>query len=301
MNLNDRNKAILALISANIIWGAASPIFKLALENITPFTLAYLRFFLAAILLFPFAAKHLWIKREDLGDLVLLSFFGITVNITFFFFGLRLTPSINAPIIGSTGPVLGYIASIIFLHEKPKFKVLSGTLVSLLGIFIILFQPILTRGLDGQVLGNLFLLIATIGAVEHSIFSKKSLGKYHTMTVTFWSFIIGSITFFPMFIYELYKYHPLNALDVRGISGLIFGIFFSSALAYYLFEWGLKRVFTQEVGIFTYIDPIVAAVLAWFLLGESITTLFLGGSFLVFFGIFIAEGRLHWHPIHKLR
>ena len=36
---------ILALIITNVIWGAASPIFKLALTNIPPFTLAFIRFF----------------------------------------------------------------------------------------------------------------------------------------------------------------------------------------------------------------------------------------------------------------
>lgn len=95
----NHNQAILALIAANIIWGAASPIFKFALENIPPFTLAFLRFFGAALILFPFTVKSMWIKREDWLDLFLLSIFGITINITFFFMGLKYAPSINAPII----------------------------------------------------------------------------------------------------------------------------------------------------------------------------------------------------------
>ncbi len=45
---------ILALIITNIIWGAASPIFKFALQNIPPFTLAFIRFFFAGLLFLPF-------------------------------------------------------------------------------------------------------------------------------------------------------------------------------------------------------------------------------------------------------
>ena len=41
--------AILAVIAANIIWGATPPIFKWALEEINPFTLAFFRFFLKKI------------------------------------------------------------------------------------------------------------------------------------------------------------------------------------------------------------------------------------------------------------
>lgn len=296
---NKRNQAILALIIANIIWGAASPIFKLALQNITPFTLAFLRFFGASLLLLPFAYRNLFIKRQDIKNLILLSIFGITVNITFFFFGLKLAPSINAPIIGSTGPIFGFIASILFLREKPKLKTLFGIIISLTGILTIILQPILTEGINGQILGNLFFIIAMLGAVGHSIFSKKIMEKYSALTITFWSFVIGSLTFFPLFVMETIQTNPLATLDMRGYSGLMFGIFLSSALGYFLFEWGLKQISSQEVGIFTYIDPLAATIIAIPLLGEYITPIFIIGSLFVFTGIFISEGRLHWHPIHK--
>src|SRR3989337_3866488 len=93
--------AILALIGANIIWGAAPPIFKWALEDIGPFTLAFLRFFIAAIIILPFAYKSLFVERQDYLKLFLIGFFGVTLNISFFFLGLKFAPSINASVIGS--------------------------------------------------------------------------------------------------------------------------------------------------------------------------------------------------------
>lgn len=299
-NLKTHQKAIIALIVANIIWGAAAPIFKLALQNIPPFTLAFLRFFGATMLLFPFAASNLWIKREDWSKLILLSIFGITVNITFFFLGLKFAPSINAPIISSAGPVFIYLFSIFILHEKNHPKVLLGTLISLLGVFIIVGQPLLSQGLDGQILGNIFFILATLGAVGHAIICKEISAKYSASAITFWSFLIGSLTFLPFFLYEMVNLHPFNALDYRGLLGLGFGIFLSSALAYSLFDWGIKQIDTQEVGLFFYIDPIIAAMIAIPLLGESVTPVFLVASILVFAGIFIAEGRIHYHPLHKL-
>lgn len=295
------NQAILALIVANIIWGAASPIFKLSLQNLPPFTLAFLRFFGALMLLFPFAARNLWIERKDWLKLFLLSFFGITVNITFFFLGLEFAPSINAPIISSAGPVFIYLFSIFVLREKNHPKVLAGALVSLLGVLVIVGQPIFTQGIDGQLLGNLYFVLATLGAVAHAVICKNISNKYNAAAITFWSFLIGSFTFLPFFVFEMTTLHPFNTIDYRGWLGLGFGIFFSSALAYFLFDWGIKKVDAQEAGLFYYIDPAVAAIIAIPLLGEVITSLFLLGSLLVFTGIFIAEGRLHYHPLHKLR
>ncbi len=299
MNLQTRNKAILALIIANIIWGAASPIFKLALQNIPPFTLAFLRFFGAMLILFPFTVNNLWIKKEDWLNLILLSILGITINITFFFYGLKYAPSINAPIIASSGPIIGYFSSIFILHEKPHIRILIGMLVSLFGVLTIIGQPILEHGMNGEIMGNMFFVLAMLGAVGHSIVGKKIMPKYPAATVTFWSFMIGSLTFLPFFASEMTTLHPFSYLDSRGITGLVFGIFLSSAIAYYIFDWGIKQINAQEIGLFAYIDPIIAIMIAIPLLGESVTPIFLVASILVFAGIFIAEGRLHYHPLHK--
>lgn len=295
------NQAIFALIAANIIWGAASPIFKLALENLPPFTLAFLRFFVASIFLFPLAYKNLKIQKADWLNLILVSIFGITINITFFFWGLLLAPSINAPIISSAAPVFIYIFSIFFLHEKNHPKVLLGTMTSLFGVLVIVIQPILSHGVDTQIIGNLFFIIATFGTVIHSIIGKKILDKYNPFTITFWSFLIGSLSFLPFFINEMVTIHPFETIDQRGLLGLSFGILLSSLAAYTLYHWGMKQIKAQEIGVFFYIDPIIAALIAIPLLGEKITGIFLFGSLLVFAGIFIAEGRLHYHPLHKLR
>ena len=107
---------ILALIIANIIWGAASPIFKFALQNIPPFTLAFIRFFFAGLIFLPIALnkwQHLTLKQWL--EIILVGFFGITINISFFFLGLEKTESINIPVIASSGPVFIYLLSIIFL------------------------------------------------------------------------------------------------------------------------------------------------------------------------------------------
>lgn len=294
------HKAILALIITNIIWGAASPIFKLALSNFPPFSLAFLRFAGGMVILAPFTINNLKIARKDWLNLFLLSFFGVTINIAFFFLGLQRAPSINAPIIASSGPIFLYLASVIFLREKFHKKVFFGTLVGFAGVFIIVIQPIIEKGVIGNIVGNLFFVLATIGAVGHAFFSKKIIKEYNPVTVTFWSFWIGMMTFIPFFSYELVNYHPFATIDYRGYLGLIFGIVFSSTLAYLLFEWGIKRIQAQEVGLFTYIDPLVAIIIAIPLLGEKLTPVFIIGSLFVFAGILIAEGRIPYHPLHKL-
>ena len=134
---------VLALIITNIIWGAASPIFKFALQNIPPFTLAFIRFFFAGLIFVPFVINK-WqpLTVRQWIEIILVGFFGVTINISFFFLGLAKTESINAPIIASSGPIFIYLLSVQFLKEKPKLKVFTGMLVGLLGVLIIILSPI---------------------------------------------------------------------------------------------------------------------------------------------------------------
>jgi drug/metabolite transporter (DMT)-like permease len=294
---------ILALIITNIIWGGASPIFKFALQNIPPFTLAFIRFFFAGIIFLPFAVVHRQkLSRRQWLEILLVSFFGITINISFFFLGLKKTESINAPIIASAGPVFLYFLSLIVLKEKPRFKIFAGMLMALVGVLIIILSPIFLNNREfifGEIEGNFFILIATLGAVFQTIVGKNLLKKVNPYLVSTASFLFGSLTFLPFVFSELSIWH-FSQLNYQGWLGIIYGIFFSSAVAYFLYYYGMAKIAAQEVGIFTYIDPVVAVLIALPLLGEYPTFYFVLGSFLVFGGIFIAEGRIHWHPIHKL-
>lgn len=147
--------------------------------------------------------------------------------------------------------------------------------------------------------GNLFLVIATIGSVMQMIIYKKILKEVNHFVVSTIAFLFGSLTFIPFMIPELQKW-SFSSLNANGWTGIIFGIFFSSALAYGLFIYGISKIEAQEAGIFTYIDPVIAVLLAIPLLGEYPTPPFFIGSFFVFVGILIAERRLHWHPFHKI-
>src|SRR3989337_2094473 len=131
--MSKRHIAILALVGAHIIWGAAAPIFKWSLQDISPFTLAFFRFVLAAIIILPLVYPHLKINKQDFPKLFFLAFIGITAHIAFFFFGLEFTSSINVPVISAAVPIVLIIGSIIYLKEKAQTKVIFGTIISLCG------------------------------------------------------------------------------------------------------------------------------------------------------------------------
>lgn len=299
MKLSRHQLAIIAIIANTIIWAAASPVFKWALTDAPPFTLAFFRFLLASLILLPFVYRKLKISIEDFYKLLVLSFVGIATHITFFYLGLSLAPSINVPIIASSTPVFLIIGAMIFLHEKPKKKVLYGTGVSLIGFLIIIIQPVFEHAEVGSIIGNIYYILSTIMLVLYTLLLKKYNLKYDYMTIMFWIFFLGALVFLPMFLLENKGADVI--FDFKGIIGILYGALLSSVVGYFLYNYAVHHIKAQEIGIFMYLDPFVTAIVAIPLLGETITPTYLLGTLFVFAGIFIAEKRLHYHPVHHLK
>ncbi len=297
---NKTQLAIFALIFANIIWGAGLPIYKWTLQIIPPFTFAFLRFFLGAVILIPFVFKNFKFAKEDIPQLFFVSIISITFQIPLLLFGLKLAPSINAPIIISAGPIILLGASIIFFKEKISTKLLTGTLISLLGVLILIFKPALEAGFSGGVLGNFLVFLATICSVIQALVVKKIMKNNNPLITVFLTFVIGSFFLFPAVLIE-YNSIGFFALNTQAILGILYGVLFASVLAHFFFFFSLKYINASETGIFTYVDPIATILIAIPLLHETITESYIIAAVLVFLGIYVAEGRIHYHPFHLLK
>jgi len=142
--------------------------------------------------------------------------------------------------------------------------------------------------------------LATFGSVFSTIIGKDLLKKVNPYFVTAFSFLSSSILFLLFVPKELVSWSFFD-LNLAGWVGIIYGVFLSSAAAYFLYYYGLSKIDAQEVGLFTYIDPIAAVLIAMPLLNEFPSIYYLIGSILVFGGIYLAEGRFHWHPVHRLK
>lgn len=300
MKLSNFKKAILAQILANILWGMGPPIFKWSLVNVHVMTLAFLRFAIPVIILGICFNKQLTLHKKHLLLLFLIGFFDITLNIVFYFIGILYTQSINVSIIIAATPIFLILGSMVLLREKPTKKLLLGNMIDLTGIVLIVLEPILNVSEHASIFGNLLLVLSALASVTGTILSKKIIKEYSTIAITFWSFVVGTITFFPFFFSETLQYGFLPNLSYQGSIGILFGIFGASLLAYFFYYYSLKYLLASQTGVFSYLDPIASIALAIPLLGEYPSILFMMGSTLVFGGIYVAEKRLHYHRVHKL-
>ncbi|MBI2315013.1 DMT family transporter [Candidatus Daviesbacteria bacterium] len=299
----------LALLLAHIIWGANFVVAKVTLQEFPPMALAMLRFAFASLLLAPFflaETKKIKIDKKDLPKLIAIGILIITLNITFFFEGMRRTTAIDASILSLVIPLLSVLSGWWFLKEKIYLVNLFGIALGLIGALMIIGLPQLAVGnLPAQMLiGNLLIILAAVCWVAGATLSKRILSKYSYLVVTAIAFMVGTITMFIPAGFE-YLQNPtwINQVTILGVLGLIYMVLLSSISAYFLFEWGLSKTSITIANLFQYIEPFVATALAVLLLGEKISTSFLIGGVLIaagaYLGTLFKEGHHHHHKAHR--
>lgn len=304
MNLtsNHRLLAFIALILASSIWGINSSIMKLTLLTVPPFTLAFIRFGAAALLLFPFVFRKLKIESRDIPLLLLAITGAVTLHIPFFFFGLKFTTALNAGIIIAATPIFTLLFAHLFLREKLKSKLILGSILGTTGIGFIIGKDIVAKGVNLSPLGDVLILLAILMFVFYEIASKKLFARYSPFTITFYAFAFGSLSLSPFALLELQQNTQwITNVSSQAVFGILYGIFLSSFAAYSLWQWGLTKLSASRVGFFFYLDPVVGTLAAVVLLGEVITIPFLLGAALIFLGLFIAEGHLPYHHLQKTK
>lgn len=300
----------LALLLAHLIWGANFVVAKVTLEEFPPMSLALLRFAFASLLLVPFflaETKKTIIKKEDLPKLIAIGILMITLNIAFFFEGIKRTSATDASILTLIIPITSVLFGWWFLKEKVYLINLFGIALGLIGAVIIIGIPQIILGTwsADALIGNLLIILASICFVSGAIISKKVLTKYSSLVVTAIAFLVGTITMFiPASLEYIQNPGWINQVTILGVLGLIYMTLLSSISAYFLFEWGLSKTSVITSDLFQYIEPFVATLLAITILGEKISVSFLIGALLIAAGVYLGtlakEAHHRHHKAHRV-
>ncbi|MBU1032138.1 EamA family transporter [Patescibacteria group bacterium] len=310
----------IALILAHMIWGANFVVAKITLQEFPPMSLAFLRFALASLFLAPFflaETKKVKIDKKDLPKLIAVGVFIITLNISFFFEGIKRTSVIDASVLILIIPMLSVLLGWWFLKEKVYLINLLGIALGFAGALIIVGVPQIfagnppagspreAGGSSQILLGNILIILAATSWVIGATISKKILKNYSTLIITAIAFLVGTVTMFIPASFEYFQ-NPAwtEGVTILGILGLIFITLLSSISAYFLFEWGLSKTSVIIADFFQYIEPLVATLLAIAILGETISVSFISGAVLISVGVilgtFAKEAHHRHHKAHRM-
>lgn len=282
---NSKNIAYLYLLLVFSIWGSLYVVSKFVLGKIPTFTILFLRFFIASILL-SFMLRKKKFKKIEKKDYKYIAFFGIGgyfISVGAQLIGTKLASASLASLVNSLNPVVIMIMASIFLHEKLTAKKIGSIILALTGVYLIIGGG----GAKGQVAGILFSVFSVLTWSVVSVLIRKITQKYDSIKITLYGLIIAAICNLPISIIEIASSDEIH-MDLQAILAILYMGMICTGAAYVLWNKSLSMLEAGTCSAFYPVQPLVSILLGIIFLKETITIQIVIGAILIILGVLLS-------------
>ena len=257
--------------------------------NITPMALFCLRSFGATALFWIwslFTAPHDHIEKKDIWKVAVASFLGLFMTQISFLFAITQCTAIDASIMSTLSPIMTLVISAIVIKERITWSGITGIALSLIGVIILIFNCVSIRsGADAtSVWGILGMVANTLCFASYVGIFKPLIQKYSVVTFMKWMFLFSSLMALP-FSFGAFGASHLEAVPPGVIWHVIYVVVGATFIAYFLIPIGQKRVRPFIVCMYTYVQPVIAMVIALAMGLDTLNALKVLATVLVFTGV----------------
>jgi drug/metabolite transporter (DMT)-like permease len=284
---------ILEALFAVSAWGASFIATKIALRDVSPATVVWLRFAMGLVILGATVAARKQFSipdRREWGYFVLLGFLGIALHQWLQSNGLQTSRASTSAWIVATTPVFMALLAWLVLGEGLDWLKSLGILLAGLGVLLVVSAGDLAGLSIGRfgAPGDFLILISSLNWAVVSILSRRALQKHPAAAMTFWMMLAGWLFSSALFLAGN-GLHEVPRLTTAGWLALSFLGVFCSGLAYIAWFDALKALTAARLGAFLYIEPLVAMFVAALLLHESITLAAMLGGGIILLGVYLVN------------
>ncbi len=288
MQFSKKQLFILCLVSVYIIWGSTFLAVKLGIRDISPIFLSSIRFIVGGAIMFGlayFLEKQIFnlkqIKNTILVGILLVGFGNTALAIAL----KTMSSGIVAIITGAIPLCVLILDYLFFSKKKPNLVSQIGTVIGILGLFILVnpFQ-------DGFQSDSKALIIMLVGIVGWSFGTllAPQLEMPATFTKTGLQMLFGGI--FSLFISLIVEENHISMLiniDKNAVISIAYLIFIGSFLGYSSFVWLVSNTTPEIASTNSLVNPIVAMFLGSIFLEEKITLNAIFATLLVLLSLFL--------------
>ncbi len=273
------------LIIVQILFGVNFVASKIVVTSWSPFAFASLRFMASGViilLVLKLMGKSIVLKKEHWKSTFILAFVGFSLSQSCFLYGLSLTTATNTALISSTIPLFIFLINRFRGVGSWSKTKLIGLIVSFIGVLVL--RKIENFSLSDQgMLGDLLVLAACSSLAMMISLSSDYFQKVDPIIGSAHMFWVGGLLLLPLWLMNGFTF-PVDA-PAGFYSSLLFSIIGATCLTYLFNNIALKRVDSDVVGLFIFLQPIVAAIFAYMTLGTQIEMRSLGAFLLILIGV----------------
>ena len=267
MQTSSRKIGILAVLGSALCFGTTGTTQQLGVPDISPLAVGAARLLCGSLFLFLFA----YIQRGSRGSFraprrdLFICGLGVAIYQLTFFSAVHITGIAISTVtaLGSV-PTFSAIVAYFVLGERPQKSWYLGTSVTVLGIILVGTA----NGVDSfKPLGLLLAAIEGLGFAVFNVISRRSLSRgAQDIWLTATSFGIAALFTSPF----LFAQNPEWILTRDGGLSVLWLGLVPTAIGYFLFTFGLKRVDSSTAATVVLAEPATATILAALIIGESL-------------------------------
>jgi drug/metabolite transporter (DMT)-like permease len=290
--MNKNMSIYLLLLLISLIWAGSFVVVKNATEEIDPIELGFLRFLVATPIMFLILLlrrQKMQVPIKEIPSLIILGLTGVTLLYLFQYLGINYTNASTSAILINTNIIFIAILSVFFLNESLTVKRIFGIAVSFFGVIVVVFSNIPEENfsLDNLfIIGSILVLLSAFCWAIYTIVGKRLLKKYDPLTITTYSFVLGTLFYIPLVIPNVFS--NVQSLTFNGYFSIIFLALFCSVFGYIGWYYALKSTDASKAAVFLNFIPFFAIFMSFFY-GEEITIFFILGAILIIYGVYLTQ------------
>lgn len=290
---------IFLMVILIVLWGSSFVIVKIALqEGLTPISIATFRFLFAGLLFFLLillgktrksdSDRVQSITKKEVPILLILALSGITIFFTAQYTGIKMAgAAIAAIFVCLLSPIMISIFSTFLLKEPLRKIQVVGIVIAAVGTSIVISGGSFSlQGDSDFLLGSLILLSTPFLWTCYTLLGKKVVDRHGSTFVVAFSTMLGGLLLIPISIFEN-SFHLILSLSINGWLAILFLSITCSLVGFYIWFYVLRRVGPTITSSFLFAEPLVTALLASILVGETITWMTVLGGFFIFLGVWL--------------
>lgn len=277
-------------LAAVTFWGISFIATKIALDELAPLSIIFLRLILASVLLSVLAVysnKKLdlsWKNHGSIFVLALIAAFHLWIQVT----GMQYTTAANTGWIIGTAPIFMAIVGYIAFKESLSPIRILGILLAFFGLLMLISKGDFSSIDLLSNKGDFMILASAFTWSVYSAVNKKISLTYSPLLTVLFLFMMMAVIISPFSISSQSIQSVITLSAKSWIAILFLGIFCSGA-AYVLWAQALKEMDSVKVGAFLYFEPFVTVFAAWFILSEEITFLMIISGVVITLGVLLVN------------
>jgi drug/metabolite transporter (DMT)-like permease len=208
----------------------------------------------------------------------------LAADLTTWHISLHMTSVANSTLLTNMAPVLVTLASWLFLRQPVTRVFLAGLVLSIVGVVVLKGGPPVAGA--GHLAGDVVAMGAACFYAGYLLFLGLARQRFPTMVVLLWSTVSAAVCTLPIALVFERSFVPSALVGWAILIALAWIVHVGGqGLITYSLAW-LPTAFSSLTLL---VQPVVAAILAWVLLGESLSGFQIAGGSIVIAGIAFAR------------